>query len=92
MAGCSVVVLALGAGVLASAVVVTYFGVLGLCLLAGILLIILSTVVMKTPEIRVKHKVLRVVCIIIGIAIILFAVACIAATLLLYGAVVQGIP
>ena len=71
--GCFVVAMAAGFGALAIAALVSYFGMLGLCLVAGIVFLVLSSVVMKSPDIRAKHKVLRVVCIILGIALIVFS-------------------
>ena len=70
MAGCSVVVLAAAFGGVALVALFSYFGVLGLGLVAGIVFLVLSSVVMKIPEVRAKHRVLRVVCIVLGVALI----------------------
>ena len=87
--GCFVVAFAAGFGALAVAALFTYFGMLGLCLVAGIVFFILSSVVMKIPEVRAKHKILRVVCIILGIALIVFSLFSIGISVALLGSLGQ---
>lgn len=58
----------------AIAAICSYFGMLGLCLVAGIVFLILSSAVMKMPEVRAKHRVLCIVCKVLGVLLILFAI------------------
>lgn len=83
--GCFVVALITSMGILAVATLLTYFGMLGLCLIAGIVFFVLSSIVMKIPEVRVKHKILRVICIILGIALIAFSFLSIILSVLFLG-------
>lgn len=87
MAGCSIVVLAAAFGGVALAALFSYFGMLALGLVAGIVFLVLSSVVMKIPEVRAKHRVLRVVCIVLGVAL----VACSLVALITSGMLINAI-
>ena len=74
MGGCSVVVMLIGLAAASVAVLIAVFGITGVCLLSGTILLILSFTILRKDKNKEKYHTLRIIFIVIGILSLLVSI------------------